>query len=145
LRGSDALQEAQLVEVRWDTIRGHVGLLFDLRLSLQFRDSDTGLIVLRGVTEVAGLKPHPAASNSAWNVVSSQTALQSGTISVELGIWPEAQLRITALAGEFYELTVGHLNEMAPPDLDGDDAAISEGTPDWNSLAVVKACSSLRP
>ncbi len=45
----DALQEAQLLDVRLNALRLTVGLLFELRLALQLRESNTGVLVARGV------------------------------------------------------------------------------------------------
>jgi hypothetical protein len=53
LTEDDALQEAQLLDVRFDALRSTVGLLFDLRMALQLREPNTGVLVVSGVRELS--------------------------------------------------------------------------------------------
>ena len=68
LRESDALQEAQLLDVRLDAVRGQVALLFELRMALQLREPNTGVLVARGVREFGWTAPSRSTQRTAWGV-----------------------------------------------------------------------------
>jgi hypothetical protein len=47
LTEEDALQEAQLLEVRIDALRSSVALLLELRMALQLPTANTGILIAR--------------------------------------------------------------------------------------------------
>jgi hypothetical protein len=52
----DALQEGDLVDVRFDADGSSVAMLLDLRAALQFRVASTAVLVLRGVRGCSGCR-----------------------------------------------------------------------------------------
>src|SRR5690606_15627351 len=57
LGDADVLQEAQLLGVQTDAVRGVAGLLFEMRTALQIRQGDTAVLILRGVRDVTWSAP----------------------------------------------------------------------------------------
>ncbi|MFI5712276.1 hypothetical protein [Kribbella sp. NPDC051620] len=49
LTEEDALQEAQVLDVRYDALAGVVGIIFELRQALQLQEANTGVLVACGV------------------------------------------------------------------------------------------------
>jgi hypothetical protein len=134
----DALQEAQLIDVRFDALDVTVGLLFDLRGALQLREFNTGLLIARGVRELAWSGPARGAELTAWTVGSSRPWVEVGSVGVRLSMWPApgAQLNVAARSAEFVTGDVPDLPD-APPDLGDDDPrVIRSGFANWRSLVV---------
>ncbi|MFK4299250.1 hypothetical protein ABH924_004431 [Arthrobacter sp. GAS37] len=49
LTEEDALEEAQVLDIRFDALAGIAGILFDLRQALQLREANTGVLVAHRV------------------------------------------------------------------------------------------------
>src|SRR4051794_19506320 len=71
LTEEDALQEAQLLDVRFDALAGFVGLVFELRQALQLREANTGVLVAHGVRTLTWSGPSRDTTLTAWSVGSS--------------------------------------------------------------------------
>jgi hypothetical protein len=126
-----ALAEAQLLHVNFDALSLTLGLLFELRMALQLRESNTGLLIARGVRSLDWGAPGRATSKTAWNVVSSVPSAEAGLFRLSLGMWPEARLHLVAEAAAFYCGDVA-LNE-APPDYGDDDEIVRQDLANWDS------------
>jgi hypothetical protein len=133
LTEDDALQEAQLLSVRFGAVTGAAGLLFELRTALQLDEGNTGLLVAHGVRELVWSAPERD-GRTAWTVGGS-TVVRRPRFELELGLWPSpgAQLRLAAERAAFFIGDVPSLGD-APPDYGEDDeAAIRAALADWDS------------
>jgi hypothetical protein len=135
LTEEDALQEAQLLDVRFDALRLTIGLLFELRLALQLREANTGVLIARGVRELSWAGPHRATELTAWTVGGSVPSNENRLFGLKLGMWPApgAQLSLVAENAAFFAGDVPGLDE-APPDYgDENRARIASGLAHWDS------------
>lgn len=137
LTDEDALQEAQLLDVRFDAMRSTLGLLFELRTALQFREANTGVLVARGVRELAWSAGPRSTSRTAWTVGGSVASNVGKLFSLHLGLWPVpgAQLRLSAESAAFF---CGDVPGLACiPDYGSDDEEqIRANVAAWNSEFV---------
>jgi hypothetical protein len=130
----DALQEADLVDIRFDVSRSVVGLLFDLRSALQFRMANTALLVGHDVQRftLSG-ETSPGRSRMAHYVVSSRPDNRDLQFSIAIGCLQACRLELAAASAEFFVGDIPDLPE-APPDFGRDDeATIKAGMPGWGS------------
>lgn len=138
LTDNDALQEAQLLEVRFEALTGVAGLLFDLRQSLQIREATTGVLIARGVRQLLWDGPPRSTPLTAWSIGSSVPVVRDQLFAISLNMWPYLGARLTLLCSSA-EFTVGHVPGMlsTPPDYGrGDRRAIDSEPPDWSSVFV---------
>lgn len=134
----DALQEAQLLEVRLDAVTGQVGVLFELRMALQLREPNTGVLVARGVRHLGWSCPSRETGRTAWSVGGSRVSRQAGLFSLMLGLWPSpgAELELVAESAMFVSGDVPGLEE-APPDYGSEDDLVASGQlASWSSPSV---------
>lgn len=68
---ANALQEAQLLDVRVHAVASAVGLLFEMRTALQLRRGNAALLVVHGVRELTWATGPRASVTTAWSVVGS--------------------------------------------------------------------------
>jgi len=131
----DALQEAQLLDVRFDAMRLTVALLFELRLALQLREANTGVLVARGVRELSWTAGNRSTNLTAWTVGGSVPRNENRLFGLRLGLWPApgAQLSLTAESAAFFAGDVPGLTETPPDYGDDDETAIRAGLAGWNS------------
>lgn len=140
-----ALQEAALVDVRFDATSGSVGLLFDLRGAIQLRDGSVALLIARGVNRLEWVSERPRPGRTWHAVTGSIPQNLEGRFSLLLGFASDAELRIEADGAEFY---VGDMAGMdcAPPDfVEDDDETIQAGMPNWTWTFVPVAATFLDP
>jgi hypothetical protein len=125
LTEKDALQEAQLLDLRFDALRSTVGLLFELRLALQLRTANTGVLVAHGVRDLSWTAGSRSTAKTAWTVGGSFPSNENRLFHLELGMWPApgAQLRLIAESAAFFAGDVVGLDE-APPDYGLDDDVV---------------------
>lgn len=90
LTEEDALREAQLLDVPFDALRSTVGLLFELRLVLQLRQGNTGVLVAREVRELSWTAGPRSTAKTAWTVGGSVPRNTDRQFALELGMWPDA-------------------------------------------------------
>ncbi|MFN6118743.1 MAG: hypothetical protein ACK5CE_03755 [Actinomycetes bacterium] len=134
----DALQEAQLLDVRFDTLTLTAGLLLELRMALQLREANTGVLWVRGVRQLSWSGPSRATEMTAWSVGSSVPRAEDGVFSLTLSMWPApgAQLTLVGESAAFFAGDVPGLNE-APPDYGALDVeSVREGLASWDSEFV---------
>lgn len=137
LTEDDALQEAQLLDVRFDALRSTVGLLFELRTALQLREGNTGVLVAGGVRELSWSAGQRSTSRTAWTVGGSVTSNADRLFGLDLGMWPApgAQLRVVAESAAFFVGDVPGLDRI-PDYLDDDEATIRAQLAGWHSEFV---------
>jgi hypothetical protein len=130
----DALQEANLVDVRLLAHESSVAAIFDLRTALQFRMANTALMVMHGLRHVEwhGVEAL-GSSRIAHTVVSSEPNATQGLFT--FGLVCLHGWRLTAVAGsaEFFVGDVPELPEVPPDFVEDDDETIEKGMPSWNS------------
>jgi hypothetical protein len=131
----DALQEAQVLDVRFDALTLTVGLLFELRMALQLREANTGVLVARGVRELSWSGPGRAQGLTAWTVGGSVPRPDQGLFRLELGMWPVpgAQLNLLAESAAFFAVDVPGLSEAPPDYTDLDRLGVSAELAGWDS------------
>ncbi len=135
LTEADALQEAQLLDVRFDVLTGVAGLLFELRTALQLREANTGVLVVHGVRELAWFGPGRDTFLTAWSVGSSIPRAQDGLFALSLVMWPHpgARLSLTGESGAFFVGDVPKLAEAPADYTDRSRGALSGQVADWDS------------
>jgi hypothetical protein len=133
LTEEDALQEAQLLDVRFDVLRSTVGLLFELRTALQLREANTGVLVAHGVREFTWSAAPRSTGKTAWNVVGSVPHVASRLFELDLSIFPKGRLRLVAEGAEFYVGDAAGLADTPPDYSEDNDATIRAGLAGWHS------------
>lgn len=132
LTEKDALQEARLNELIFEAVNRRVGLLFDLRGSLQLRTAHTGLLVFSGVEGLSWNSERRLTARTAWNVVGSLPVNEDGVINLRLFFFPDAELMVVARSAAFYAGDVPGLPDT-PPDFAGSDEAVAAGMASMDS------------
>lgn len=130
-----ALQEAQLLDVRFDALRSTVGLLFELRLALQLREANTGVLVARGVRELSWTAGPRSTLRTAWTVGGSIPNNENRLFGLTLGMWPDAQLTLKAESAAFFAGDVPGLDRI-PDYMDDDEATVHAQLAGWHSEFV---------
>lgn len=142
LRLEGALQEAALVDVQIDYVRGLARLLFDCRGALQIRESNTAVVVIRNVT--SGSWDITARGPRIWHaVVGWEPVAQKAAFSARVYLAPDGELQIH---GQGAELWLGDTSEAegAPPNyVTATDEEIRHGTPSWTSAFTVNGVSAI--
>jgi hypothetical protein len=72
LREADALQEAQLIDLRVSALRSTAGLLFEFRTSLQFDEGNAALLIVRDLRDLRWCRDRIFAPLTALTVISSR-------------------------------------------------------------------------
>lgn len=135
LTEEDALQEAQVVGVRFDALAMVAGILFELRQALQLREANTGVLVAHGVRELAWAGPGRDTALTAWSVGSSVPRVEDRFFGLSLVMWPHpgARLSLTAESAAFFVGDVPGFPE-APPDYTvRDRGALGHEVACWDS------------
>lgn len=129
----DALQEADLVDVRLTAVGGWLAVLFDLRTSLQFRLANTAVLVMRGVQRVDLVLGESGEHRSAHYVMTSVPAVRGALFSVELVCLNGWRLSSAATAAEFYVGDVAGLPPTPPNFMEHDERVVQAGMPSFES------------
>lgn len=134
LAEDDALQEAQLLDVRFDAIRSTAGVLFELRTALQLREANTGVLILRGVRALAWTSGSRETERTAWTVGGSVVTSRDRLFGLELGLWPApgAQLTLVSESAAFLVGDVPGLDRI-PDYLNDDEVTIRAQLASWQS------------
>lgn len=134
LTEDDALQEAQLLDVRFNALRSTAALLFELRTALQLREANTGVLIVRGVRTLAWSSSPRESERTAWTVGGSVITSTDRLFGLELGLWPApgAQLTLTAESAAFFVGEVQGLDRI-PDYLNDDELAIRAQLASWQS------------
>ncbi len=131
----DGLQEADLVDVRFDADAGSLVLLFDLRTALQFRLANTAVLVMRDVEEVRWFsKEERGDRRTAHYVMSSNPTTREGRFVFELVCLRGWDLSAVSSSAEFFVGDVPDLPSAPPNFVEDDERAIAMGMPAWRSM-----------
>lgn len=146
LAEDDALQEAQLLDVRFDALRSTAALLFELRTALQLREANTGVLIARGVRTLAWSSGPRETERTAWTVGSSVVTSSDRLFGLELGLWPApgSQLTLAAESAAFFAGDVPGLDRI-PDYLDDDEPTIRAQLASWQSEFVPVSAVFLDP
>lgn len=132
LTEDDALMEAQVLEVQLDAMRGRAAVLLELRLALQLREGNTGLLIADGVTAFHWDASPRDTARTAWNVVGSAARAKDGIFEIRLGMSPRAELLLRARSAAFYSGDVPGLREI--PDYgEATDSELMAKLSQWGS------------
>lgn len=118
----DALQEAQLLDVRFDALRSTVGLLFELRMALQLREANTGVLIARGVRDLSWTAGARSTDRTAWVVLGSAPEARDRLFGLSLLTRPKGELTLLAESAAFFVGDAAGLDII--PDYGTDDEAI---------------------
>ncbi|TFC22103.1 hypothetical protein E3O55_18980 [Cryobacterium sp. MDB1-18-2] len=131
----DELFETCFAGMKFDAVHLRWGLLFDLRTSLNFvgTGSNTGLLVLDGVTKLTWSASLFPSETRAWIVMGSRVEGDSPGVSIEIGFTGATEyLAVEATRGAFYALTLTGLGRIQPDFVDESDANVIAGMPAWD-------------
>lgn len=143
----DALQEAQLLALRFDAVTGTAALLFELRVALQMREGNTGVLVATDVRRLVWSGAERPAPLTAWTVGGSVVGVEDSLLRLDLGLWPApgAQLELVAGAAVFFAGDVPGLGESPPDYVEDDEQTIRAGLAGWDShISVVSVADARR-
>lgn len=136
----EALEESQVLDVRFDAVHGRLGVLLELRVAMGFTEGDTALLVLHDV-ESFSWRADSAGPRRVREVAAVAADRSQGRLRISLEIDPGDALTCSASHGDFYVLEVEGLEE-APPDYTGhDEDAIQDGLAQWHSPCRVLQAS----
>lgn len=132
------LDEAQLLDVRFDAITQTAGLIFALRSALEFTRSNTAVLVARGVRNFSWSGPPGANTLTAWSVASWSPSSGQAMINIEISLWPApgGLIHLAAERTEFYSGDVADLDGGL--DYEGlQRIQLTGAIPDWESCFEV--------
>ena len=132
LTEDDALQEAQLLDVRFDAARSTLGLLFELRLALQLREANTGVLIAHGVRAISWSASPRSTARTAWNVITSTPRHADRLFGLSLLTTPRSQLELSAESAAFFVGDVPGLDRI-PNYIEDDEATIGAQLAGWRS------------
>lgn len=139
------LQEAALVDVRFDATSGSVGLLFDLRGAIQLRDASVALLIARGVSRFEWVNER-SRSGKTWHAVTGSIPENSeGRFSLLLGFASDAELRLEADGADFYVGDIAGMDCVPPDFVEDDDETIRAGMPNWTRTFGLTGATFLDP
>jgi len=139
-----ALQEAQLVDVRFEALTSTASLLFDCRQAIQIRMANTAVVVMHGIRHLTWTGQRRG-SRTAWNVIGSTPSVHEQYFSLELVFVPDAWFELQGEAGEFFVGDVPDLPDAPPNFGSDDDATIQAGMPSWGSPFMPEWATFLDP
>ena len=135
LTESDALLEAQVLDVRVDALRASVAVLLEMRLALQLRGGNTGLLVACQVTDFVWRTHRRATARTAWTVVGSEPSLSDGSFELRLALSPWGELVVRAGTAAYYGGIVPALVEIPDYGL-ASESELDSKIASWNCVFV---------
>ncbi len=131
-----ALQDAHVVDVRFDALAGVLGVIFELRQALQLRAANTGVLVARGVREWAWSAPARDTPLAAWPVESSVPTVSDHRFGLRLVMWPHpgAEFTVNAESAAFFIGNAAGLSEAPPDYTEHDRMTVADQVATWDSL-----------
>lgn len=147
LTQADMLQEAQVLDIRFDALTGVAGLLFELRQALQLEGASTGVLVARGVRVLTWSGGRREAPLTAWSIGSSVPSVRDCLFDLSLVMWPHPGARLT-LTAEHASFFVGDVPGLpaAPPDYSvGSRGTVASQLAEWDSSFEVTSAAFLDP
>lgn len=135
LTESDALLEAQVLDIQVDALRGMVAVLFEMRIALQIREGNTGLLVAHQVTDFSWRAERRSTSRTAWTVTGSEPSISHSEFGLRVDMFPHAELVLRAGSGAFFSGNVPNIPEIPDYGL-ADDSRLESMIASWDSEFV---------
>lgn len=138
LTEQDALQEGQLIDMRFDAVHSRLGVIFELRNALQLLQGNTGVLIAHGVRNLTWMAEPRMTYRTAWSSVGSLPHCENGIFLLDLPLSLAARFALVATEVAFY---IGDVADIpgAHPDYTEDDATVKAGIAAWNSRFEVKS------
>lgn len=134
LTEENSLQEADLVDAKFNLLGGSLAMLFDLRVSLGFRMANTAVLVIRDVLRVElQSQEAPGIERIAHLVMSSKPGVSDRLFSFELRCLRGWRLNAMATSAEFFVGDIPGLPEAPPDFTEDDEETVAAGMPAWNA------------
>lgn len=142
LREADALQEAQLLDVKVSPLTSMCALLFDLRTSLQYEAGNASVLVVRGLREFGWCTAMARRTLTAFSVVSSVPSCSCGNFGLRLGHFPDGVVTLHGSSAEFAVVDIPSIGEVPPDYSDVESSAnLLEYLPSWSSTCLLLQAS----
>jgi len=141
---SDALLEAQVLNVRLDCLTGTVGVLFEFRVAMQMHESNAGVLVATGVEDFRWATETRSTSLTAWNIVGSSVEPEASGLRLRIACYPDADLTLLATSLAFLNCQVSSIADVPPDYTRGDDDLVRSSVPGWQSEIAVVSGSYIR-
>lgn len=94
----DALDESQLLAVRFDAVRGVAAVVLDLRLALNDFRGNVGLLVANEVSTIEWGRQPGVLGLRAWTVAGSRLGSTAEGWAVKLDFWPAPGANMTIVS-----------------------------------------------
>lgn len=131
-----ALEEAQVLDVRFDAVNGIVGVLLEMRLAGMYDEGNAALLTARGVESLT-VSADVVGHRLVREVSAVVTERVAGRVRLGLHVTASSALSVVADEVDFWLLEVDGIGE-APPDYgDPDESAVQAGLPQWTSTGQV--------
>lgn len=141
-----ALQEAALIDARFIVAESTVALLFDLRLAIQLRLGNTGILIVHELRKLEWVRGASPSSHRVWHAVTGSIPdNRDGRFSLRIGLAPDAELRLEGDSAEFYVGDVPGLSETPPDFMEDSEEEISAAMPSWDAKFVPSFATFLDP
>ncbi|THG32927.1 hypothetical protein [Naasia lichenicola] len=133
LSEAHALDEASLIDIRFDAIRSTAWCIFDTRGALEITSGNTALIVATGVNYLRWDARTPIGKRTAWTIMEWNATIASNRIKMWGGLEPWCDFEIAADRAEFYVGDVPSADEPAPEMAYANEASIDAGFASFSS------------
>jgi hypothetical protein len=143
----DGLREAQIIAVHFDAVHSQAAVLFELRTSLQFDASNTGVLIASRVRELTWMAPARGTTRTAWTVGGTEAAVDEHEFRMGIGLWPGPGARLTLVAEHavFVSGDVSGLPETPPNYVTASSADLLDQIAGWNSSFLPHHAVSSHP
>lgn len=142
LQGDRALDEAQVLDVRFNVLTGRAAVLLELRQALQLRHFTTGLFLASGVTELQWSADPREATRTAWTISGWNRGRTAKGDHWQAGLFPSGYLSLIARSAQFIGGDVPGLADV-PTDYDGPDDVVAANLASWVSEFDVRCVARL--
>ncbi|MCW2815438.1 MAG: hypothetical protein JWN84_2893 [Nocardioides sp.] len=137
-----ALDEAQLLDVRFDAVNGLVGILLEMRMAILFSEGEAALVVARSVSSLS-VSADLVGHRIVRGVGATVTEVRRPRVQVALHLGTRGTVAVEAGSLSCYLLAVPGLPEAPPDYVSGDEAEVQAGLPQWHSSCTVLQASHL--
>lgn len=127
-----ALQEAQLLDVRFDALRGTAALLFELRTALQLDEGNTGVLLAWEADEISWSSASRDSRLRAWWVGGSVPETRGGEFTLRAALGMSGELTVRGRRAAFIAGDVPGLQFIPDYGVD-DDETIRANLASWSS------------
>jgi hypothetical protein len=132
LSEDNGLQEAQVLDIRFEVAAGVAWLLLDCRGALHIDEGNTAVLAAQSIRHLEWLGPGP----SGWyahTILGSRSKVDNRTWSLEMELNPRSRLLLLAEHGQLFVGDVPGCDDASPDYTEDDDATIRAGMADWQS------------